>query len=389
MRVEDFQPASPGVLARSMRGHWVYNPNPLPPELNYTVDVVQTLSRADQALGALRSFGNLLPNPHLLIRPFVRREAVLSSRIEGTVTQLGQLLLFEADTDQGAPDDDVAEVLNYIDALDYGLAQLSAGVPLCLRLLREVHARLMAGVRGANLRPGEFRGCGVMIGRHGQTFEQARFVPPEADTLPGLLRDFEQFLNTPGSLSVVVQLALAHYQFEAIHPFMDGNGRLGRLLITLLLCARGVLPHPLLYLSAYLEAHGNEYRDGLLAVSQRGEWEEWIRFIAYGVAEQAEDAVSRARRLMDLQANYQRRARAAGRPTPVFDLIDRLFASPAITISGAERLMGVAYTTAQRHVNWLVAERMLREVSGRTRNRVYAAPEIFRLLDATTGPEVA
>ena len=184
-------------------------------------------------------------------------------------------------------------------------------------------------------------------------------------------------------MSVVEQVALAHYQFEAIHPFMDGNGRLGRLLITLLLCERKVLSQPLLYLSAYLEEHDEEYRDGLLAVSQRGEWTEWVRFIATGVTEQAEDAVKRSQQLLELRQQYRARAQESKQVSVILALIDQLFAAPAVTISGAEALMGVTYPTAQKYIGWMVSEGMLREVTGQPRNRVYMAPEIFRLLGAT------
>ncbi len=195
-------------------------------------------------MGELAGLGRRLPNPHLLIRPFLRREAVLSSRIEGTVTRLDQLFLFESDADEVAHPADVAEVANYVHALEYGLQKLGEGLPLCWRLLREVHERLMQGVRGENKRPGQFRNCDVLIGRPGQLWDDARFVPPAHAALDPLLRHFEEFLNAPGDLSPVVQIALAHYQFETLHPFMDGNGRLGRLLITLMLYAGALYRSP-------------------------------------------------------------------------------------------------------------------------------------------------
>ena len=386
MRPEDFTANAPGRVVRSTLGHWVYEPDPLPPEFAYTRELAAVLSRADHALGGLGGLGRFLPNPDLLIRPFIRREAVLSSRIEGTVTRLDQLLLFEAASDPAEAGDDMAEVLNYVAALDFGLEQLAAGVPIGLWLLRGIHQRLMSGVRGESKRPGEFRECSVLIGRT-HRYEDARFVPPGYQSVEPMMRELERYLRDPGESTVVVQIALAHYQFEAIHPFMDGNGRLGRLLITLLLCERGVLPRPLLYLSAYLEAHSTEYRDGLLAVSQTGNWAEWVAFIARGVAEQGNDAVDRAMRMLDLRENYRRRAQSAGKHVAVLRLIDELFASPAITIGGAERVMGVAYTTAQRHVAWMAGEGMLAEATGQSRNRVFMAPEIFRLLGATPTEE--
>lgn len=290
--------------------------------------------------------GQLLPNPHLLIRPFVRREAVLSSRIEGTVTRLEQLLLFEAEPENGGEDADRAEVANYVDALEHGLQRLREGVPLCLRLLREVHGELMDGVRGHELRPGEFRRCPVMIGRPGQRYDTARYVPPGPTALDPLLRDFERFLNDPGPMPIAARIALAHYQFEAIHPFMDGNGRLSRLLITLMLCERGALVQPLLYLSADFDRHDDEYRDHLLAVSQRGTWAEWVGFVARGMAEQSRDAVRRAQRLLDLWRAYRQRVQSAGGSAVVLRLIDELFAAPAITATGAARVMGVSFPTA-------------------------------------------
>lgn len=382
MHPSEYSQDAPGQVVRSTDGHWTFEPSPLPADVAYDRNLSSLLSRADLALGKLSMAGRLIPNPELWIRPFIRREAVLSSRIEGTVTRLDQLLLFEAAED-GAADEDMAEVRNYVDALQYGLSQVNAGMPLTLRLLREVHERLLHGVRGANMRPGQFRACPVIIGRKGQSADQARFIPPAHLSLDRLLRDFERFLNDPGDMPVVEQLALAHYQFEAIHPFMDGNGRLGRLLITLMLCERKVLSQPLLYLSAYFEARDAEYRDGLLAVSQRGAWKEWVQFVATGIMEQAEDAVQRSEQLLELRQRYRSRAQESKQVAGVLTLIDSLFAAPAITITGAQHIMAVTYPTAQKYVDWMIDEGMLREVSGRLRNRVYMAPAIFGLLGAT------
>ena len=212
-----------------------------------------------------------------------------------------------------------------------------SGSPLSLRFIREVHDVLMHGVRGGNKRPGEFRPCDVRIGRTTESWEDSRFVPPTHTALPDILRDFERFLNVPPDLPVVAQVALAHYQFETIHPFMDGNGRVGRLLITLMLCARGCLSEPLLYLSAFFEHHDDEYRRHLLDISRNGTWGEWIRFVARGVIEQGRDAAARAARLIDLLRSYQRRVPKA------IALIDELFASPYITIPTAARVLGKTY----------------------------------------------
>jgi cell filamentation protein, protein adenylyltransferase len=389
LRQEDFAPNAPGRLVRSPQGYWTFEPAPLPPDFPFDLGLIRQLSEADRALGELAGLGRRLPNPHLLIRPFLRREAVLSSRIEGTVTRLDQLFLFESDADEVAHPADVAEVANYVHALEYGLQQLGEGLPLCWRLLREVHARLMQGVRGENKRPGQFRNCDVLIGRPGQSWDDARFVPPAHTALDPLLRHFEQFLNDPGALSPVVQIALAHYQFETLHPFMDGNGRLGRLLITLMLCAESVLPQPLLYLSAFLERRSQDYKDRMLEVSRQGAWAEWVRFFARGVAEQAHDAVDRAARLLDLWQVYRVRVREASQSSAALRLLDELFAAPFLTIPRAAQLLEVTFPTAQSNMKKLEDLGILHEITGHKRNRIYQAREILALLDAVPAEEKA
>ena len=385
MRREEFTPNAPGTLVRATEGHWTFEPAALPPppeSVGLDFRLACQLSDADKALGELAGVGRMLPNPHLLIRPFVRREAVLSSRIEGTVTRLDQLFLFEAEPEHASHPSDVTEVANYVHALEYGLERLKKGLPLCLRLIREVHEKLLKGVRGSEKGPGQFRRCGVAIGRQGQDQADARFVPPTHTALEPMLRNFEQFLNTPGDLPVVVQLALCHYQFETIHPFMDGNGRVGRLLITMMLCERGTLPQPLLYLSAFFERNEQEYKDCLLEVSHRGAWKEWIAFFARGVTEQARDAVRRTNRLLDLGKQYQRRVTEVARSAAALLLLDELFASPFITVSGAAAALHLTYPAAQNNVSKLVAAGILREMTGRTTNRIYVADDILKLLDA-------
>ncbi|MGL4421570.1 MAG: Fic family protein, partial [Gemmataceae bacterium] len=377
---DDFKSSAPGRLIRSLSGDWTFEPAPLPPSLQYTSELVEALSLAERALGELKGVGRSLPNPHLLIRPYVRREAILSSRIEGTVTRLGQLLIFEAGTEAAEEDSDLAEVLNYIEAVDFGIQQLREGYPLSLSLLRAIHARLMQGVRGSNKKPGAFRPCDVWIGRQGLGPQSARFVPPSFHTVELLMQQLEAFWKNPGRVSPLVELALVHYQFEAIHPFMDGNGRLGRLLMMLLLHVRGRLDQPLLYLSAYLHEHDAAYRDHLLLVSQTGSWEAWIEFIARGITEQANDALERTKRILDLQSEYRRELKKNHQPEKLLDIIDMLFESPAITAKGIVAKLGVSDPTAQKHVKLLVDAEILREVSGKRRDRVYIAPAIFALL---------
>jgi Fic family protein len=384
LRPEDFTPDAPGQLIRSLQGYWTYEPKPLPPPeeaLGLTFRLARALEDARGAVGELTGVGRMLPNPHLLIRPFIQREAVSSSRIEGTITRLDQLFLFEAEPAQVAHPADVEEVRNYVLACEHGLNLLREGNPLSLRVIREVHRVLMEGVRGGNKRPGEFRQCDVRIGRQGESWDDSRFVPPAHTALTPILRDFERFLNTPGGRPVVVDMALMHYQFETIHPFMDGNGRIGRLLFTLLLCERGLLPQPLLYLSAYLEQHNDEYREHLLAVSQRGAWAEWIRFLAQGVTEQARDAATRVGRLLDLWREYQRKVGSLTRAGAAVRLVDMLFTHPFITIPNAARFLEQTYPAAQNNVEKLVEAGILKERAATTNPKVFVANEILRLLD--------
>jgi Fic family protein len=389
LRPEDFRPDAPGKLVRSLQGYWTFEPSGLPPPegaLGLNFALARALEDARGAIGELAGVGRMLPNPHLLIRPFIQREAVSSSRIEGTITRLDQLFLFEAEPDQIAHPDDVEEVRNYVLACEHGLERVRAGSQVSLRLIREIHQVLMTGVRGGDKRPGEFRKCDVRIGRHGDSWDQSRFVPAAPTALRPLLRDFERFLNHPSGRPVVVDLALMHYQFGAIHPFMDGNGRVGRLLFTLLLCERGLLPQPLLYLSDYLERHDEEYRDHLLAVSQRGTWGDWIRFLARGITEQARDAATRAGRLLDLWRDYQRQVGSLTRAGAAVRLVDLLFTHPFITIPAAARYLEQTYPAAQNNVEKLVKAGILRERAGKSSPKVFVADAILRLLDEPLTP---
>ena len=255
----------PGRYVRKS-SYAAFVPDPLPPELPWTGSLVRSLSDADRALGVLAGEGGRLPNPHLLIRPFVRREAALSSRIEGTQATLGELLAAEAGAVVARSPEDLRDVANYVAALEYGVSRL-ASLPLSLRLVRELHVRLMEGVRGGQATPGEFRRSQNWIGPAGCTLATAGYVPPPPEELGACLAAWERFLHDR-SLPPLAQIALLHVQFEAIHPFVDGNGRIGRLLITLFLLVRELLPAPLLYLSAFLEATRAEYYARLLAVTR-------------------------------------------------------------------------------------------------------------------------
>src|SRR3989449_8820686 len=284
-----------GRRVRCAGGYWAYVPAPLPPPIAWDGGLTATLSSADRAIGRLAGEGRRLPNPHVLIRPFVRREAVLSSRIEGTRATLGELLAAEAGAAVDRSPADLREVANYVVALEHGLKRLKT-LPLSLRLTRELHTKLMTGVRGGHATPGEFRKTQNWIGPPGCTLENAIYVPPPPEVLVECLGAWEKFLHDH-SLPVLVQAALMHIQFEAIHPFLDGNGRVGRLLITLFLVERDVLPTPLLYLSAFFEATRGDYYDRLQSVHAKSEWEGWLEYFLNGVARQSEDALNRAARI--------------------------------------------------------------------------------------------
>ena len=386
MRAEDFTGDFPGQVVwvrDSILGEYLaFVPNPLPPTLTLDISTINRLSAADRALGELNGIGQMLPNPHLLIGPFLRREAVLSSRIEGTQTDLTQLLLFEAAPSRRPPNPDAEEVINYVRALEYGLQRLAEGATVNLQLTQELHQRLMRGGRGQVSQPGAFREVPNRIGRPNQSFADSRYVPPPVAGMHWALSHLETFLNRPNSLPFLVQLALIHYQFEAIHPFEDGNGRVGRLLLLLLLCAKGYLARPLLYLSAFLEKYRSEYMECLLRVSQEGAWIDWIDFFLEGVAEQSRDAVRRSRQLLDLWQTYRDKMQSARSSVISLQLIDQLFATPAITAAYARKILEVNPVTAQRAIDRLQQAGILQEATGQRRNRVYIAPELFALLDA-------
>lgn len=379
-----FQNSPAGRTKHVVKGdYWAYVPNPLPPSLRWTSDLVADLSVADQALGRLAGLGSMLPNPHILIAPFMHREAVLSSQIEGTQASLSDLYTYESVQlslfDQPS---DVREVHNYVRALEYGLERLNS-LPFSLRLIRELHEHLMAGVRGEYQTPGEFRRSQNWIGPPGCTLNKATFVPPPIAEMKRALDAFETFLHTDSPLPPLIRLGLIHYQFEAIHPFLDGNGRVGRLLITLLLCAWDLLPQPLLYLSVYFEAHRQEYYDHLLDVSQRGTWETWLRFFLRGVTEQSRDAVLRAGRLQALREQYHKHFQTMRAAARLLQVVDLLFIRPILGIRQVAEALGVSHQSASRYVEVLEAASVLREITGQARNRVYRADKVLQAVEET------
>lgn len=382
MQPNEFSAAAPGKVIKTLQDYWAFVPDPLPPSLEIDWALAAQISEADRALSELAGVARTLPNPHLLIGPFMRREAVLSSRIEGTEASFSDLLFFEAAgiSDPRAPD--VREVANYVRALEYGLQRLKE-FPLSLRLIREMHERLMAGVRGEYLTPGEFRRSQNWIGPPGCTLNEATFVPPPEAEMNHALDEFERYLHASASLPPLVRLALIHYQFEAVHPFLDGNGRIGRLLITLLLCADGLLAEPLLYLSAFFERNRQDYYRYLLAVSQAGQWREWIAFFLRGVADQSRDALRRSSHLLNLRETYRGKLQTVRAPALLLQLTDELFAYPVVTVPQAAKALKVTQRSAQSNINKLIKAGILREITGQQRYRVFIAPEIIRVIDAS------
>jgi Fic family protein len=368
-----------GRWIKTLEGYRAYHPNPLPPAIEWTQPLAVALANASTLIGKLAGEGRRLPNPHVLIRPFVRREAVFSSRIEGTQSTLGELLAAEAGAAVERSPDDLREVGNYVVALEYGIERLKT-LPLSLRLVRELHEKLMTGVRGQQATPGEFRRTQNWIGRPGDTLAQAAYVPPPPDFLGESLSAWEKFLHDR-MLPPLIHAALAHYQFEAIHPFLDGNGRVGRLLITLELCERDVLPAPLLYLSAFFEATHADYYDGLRGVSEKGDWLNWLQYFLNGVARQAEDAVSRAERINALLASWRNKLSGDPGAKVAFRMLDMLGGNPFVTPRGAEKHLGLAYNTVMRAIGQLENHGIIKEVSGAKRDRAYCAQKSLVILE--------
>ena len=382
MRESDLNDASPGRLApvATLDGrYWpAFVPNPLPPVINWTDALVGLLSRADQTLSNLNGRARDLPDPYLLIQPMLSREAVASSRIEGSRSNLAEVYQFQL-SDIARDRDDAEEVANHIRAMQHGLARLSQ-LPISLRLIREIHEVLLSGVRGHDRRPGEFRTRQVIIGGDLPGIANARYVPPPPQEMMPALQTLEEFLHSESGIPLLVQLALIHYQFEAIHPFEDGNGRTGRILITLLLCERGYLTHPWLYISDFLAAYRQQYMDLLLGVSLRGEWETWLQFFLMAVSAIATDALGRVEELLRVRNLYRERVQSQRTAGSAFELIDRLFELPYMNVPRVQGLLNVSHTAAQRHISRLMAAEILTPVDLRSRPQRYVAQGILDII---------
>jgi Fic family protein len=383
LQPSDFTSDAPGRAVKTDGDYYAFVPNPLPPSIQPDWSLARLVSEAERALSELSGICRHLPNPQILMSSSVRREAVLSSRIENTQTDMEDLFAYEVDeTVQRAPD--VKEVANYVKALELGLKRLD-DLPICGRLIRELHATLMEEVHGGHVLPGEFRTTQNWIGPPGCTLNDATFVPPPANELSSVLSDFEQYVNDDRVKEpTLVKCAYLHYQFETIHPFADGNGRVGRLLITLFLCSSGVLSEPLLYLSEFFEHRRNDYYRLLLGASQRGEWREWLEFFLRGVRVQSEIASEQANQLIQLNQSYRDRLGTKRVPEAALRLVDHIFVNPLVMPSKLVKVWKMPFPTVMKGVDRLVSLGILTESTNKLRNRVYRASEVVNMIKRGT-----
>lgn len=363
-------------------------PAPLPPDppIEFGTDLHMRMDRANRALGRLDGIADVLPDVDLFLYHYVRKEAVLSSQIEGTQSSYSDLLLFELDEAPGVPLNDVREVSNYVAALSYGLERLHEGFPISLRLFREMHEILLRGGRGADKSPGEFRRSQVWLG--GTHPGNAAFVPPPPERLMECLDPFERFLHEQRELlPVLLRAALAHVQFETIHPFLDGNGRVGRLLITLMLCEEAVLKQPVLYLSLYFKQNRPEYYDRLQAVRTKGDWEGWLGFFLEGVYKTSREAVETARATLDLFEKDRQRIQALGRIAgSCLRVHHYLQRNPICRVADAARETGINRTTVSNCLAQLQELGIVREITGQRRNRLFAYDQYMNAMAEGTEP---
>jgi Fic family protein len=363
-----------GRYVRQPNNYAAFIPAPLPPDPPLIVDdELQTLlSKADRALGRLDGSIQTLPDPDLFVVMYVRKEAVLSSQIEGTQSSLNDLLELEASIADATRPTDVSEVVNYVHAMNYGLSRLKE-LPLSVRLIREIHQQLLRDVRGRHLDPGEIRRTQNWIGAQGCSLNEATFVPPPPDQVGDHLSDLERFIHSDTNIPYLIKIGLIHAQFETIHPFLDGNGRVGRLLITFLLCQSEILIRPVLYLSYYFKRHRQEYYDLLQGVRDEGEWESWIKFFLEGVATVSLEATTTARAIVELRESHRQYiieefGRAAGNGLKV---LESLYKTPFTTTKMIQDLLGITFPPANNLIKKMVAGDLLTEVTGQDRYRVY------------------
>lgn len=373
-----------GRCITQIEGYQAFIPNPLPPSPEIAMDqeMWQLLSQADRALGRLDGSTDALPNPDLFVFMYVRKEAVLSSQIEGTQASLIDVLEFESQTLEPENPQDVAEVVNYIAALNYGLERLET-LPVSLRLIREIHEKLLQNVRGSERKPGEFRDQQNWIGFAGCSLKEATYIPPPPSDMKTALDNLEKFLHDPKPMPILIKIGLAHAQFETIHPFFDGNGRVGRLLITFLLCEQNILKQPLLYISYYFKKHRSQYYDYLQAVRDTGNWEIWLKFFLKGIYEVAQEASNTARTIVTMKENHRQLLleKMGRRSGNAIALLENLYFRPIVSIDHVQEITQLSYPNANTLVKNFCDLGLLKEITGQKRNRAFSyAPylEIFK-----------
>ena len=372
-----------GTFVKHLKGYRYFLPKDLPPDpaIDRDGEMDQLLSMADRALGRLDGVSETLPNPHLFVSMYVKQEAVLSSQIEGTQASLSDVLEFEAGATTAPKNNDIQEVLNYEKALNHGIESLQE-LPICLRLLREIHQILMKGVRGNEKRPGEFRNSQNYIAADSKVpIEKATFVPPDPDHLDEVLKQLENFVHDEKPMPFLIKVSLIHAQFETIHPFLDGNGRVGRLLITFLLCEKGILKRPLLYLSHYFKQNQSEYYSLLQNIRKKGEWEPWLKFFLKGVCEVSEEATEIANKIFQLRKLHQAQVRAEFKSSSgrALEVLEELYRLPVMDIKSVERIAKISYSNANNLVKNFEKMGILKECTGNKRNRRFVYSEYLDL----------
>lgn len=381
MDPKDFSTSTSGRLVLTQAGYWAFLPAPLPPNINWSLPLVSALADAERALSRLATLASSFPFSRLLIKSLVRREALFSSRIEGIYATLADLYVYEsAPTMLSKSGDHVREVYNHVQALEYGLERVTT-LPISLRLFREMHASLLEDDHSGKLSPGEFRRSQNWIGDAGSIPSTAKYVLPPVDEMNAGLNQLEKFIHAGSEIPALVRVGLIHYQFEAIHPFLDGNGRIGRSLVVLLLGEWELLPQPLLSLSVYFERYRQEYHDLLLAVSQKGDWEAWLRFFLRGVSTQANESLTQLNRLQAIRTNYQPLVDAERNSKRMEQVLEFLFMQPILSVRQLQTFLGVSFPIAQNYIDRLVRAGIVHEVTGQARNRVFRADEIFQALE--------
>lgn len=372
-----------GRFASQTGGYRAFVPASLPPnpDIRYDGELRALLSKADRALGRLDGASEILPNPDLFVLMYVRREAVLSSQIEGTRASLTDLLEYEAALRRAERVDDVAEVANYVAAMKHGLERLRT-LPVSLRLIREIHQVLMTGVRGGDRTHGAFRTVQNWIGPVGSSLRTADFIPPPVPEMLSALDAFERFLHSQAPIPELIRVGLAHAQFESIHPFVDGNGRVGRLLVTFLLCEKEILAKPLLYTSYFIRKHKLEYYDRLQSIRYAGDWEGWLKFFLRGVFEVAQDATQTAHEIVSLRERDREIVGGMGRSAAsAWTLLDSLFHRPIVNAKAVQEATDLSVSNANALLRRFLEAGILVEITGKQRNRLYAYDRYLRLFD--------